>query len=144
MALTVDLRNSVRKDLLLHFLVLQALEHVGNDRLCELGLLVLLLLLLEAHPAVQNGLYLRRKRNLLLLDECLRLKLRGLLDCRTNIVSTYMGMGSRTYWHTLESANRFSVTDTTSFICSTDAMRSLTACVCSARDELRIPLIRLM
>ncbi len=35
---------------------------------------------------------------------------------------------------TLESAKRPSVTETTSFICSTDWMRSLTTWVCSARD----------
>ena len=42
MILTVDLCNSIRQDFFLHLLVLQALEHVGNDSLCELSLLVLL------------------------------------------------------------------------------------------------------
>lgn len=79
MSLTVDLCNGVRQDLLLHPVILQALEHVCNDGLRELGLLVLLLLLLEAHPAVEDGLHLGCKRNLLLLNERLRLELRGLL-----------------------------------------------------------------
>jgi hypothetical protein len=39
---------------------------------------------------------------------------------------------------TLESAKRPSVTETTSFIFSTDEIRSLTACVCSAREASRM------
>ena len=78
-ALTVNLRNSVCQNLLLDLLVLQTLEHVGNDRLGELGLLVLLLLLLEPHPAVKDSLHLSRKRNLLLLNERLRFQLCSLL-----------------------------------------------------------------
>lgn len=77
---TLDLGNGTGKDLLLRLLVVEVLEHVLDDGLDEVGLLALLRLLLEADPAVEDGLDLGRERNLLALDECLRLELRGLLQ----------------------------------------------------------------
>lgn len=77
---TLDLGNGTGKDLLLRLLVVEVLEHVLDDGLDEVGLLALLRLLLEADPAVEDGLDLGRERNLLALDESLGLELRGLLQ----------------------------------------------------------------
>lgn len=64
----------------MRLLVVEVLEYVLDNGLDEVGLLALLRLLLEADPAVEDGLDLGRERNLLALDESLGLKLRGLLQ----------------------------------------------------------------
>lgn len=81
---TLNLSNSPKKNILLRLLILEILEHVVNDRLGKVRLLALLLLLLVAYPAIEDGLDLSRERNLLLLDERLRLELGRLL--RWNIM----------------------------------------------------------
>ena len=63
----------------MRLLVVEVLEHVLDDGLDEVRLLALLRLLLEADPAVEDGLDLRRERDLLALDERLGLELGGLL-----------------------------------------------------------------
>ena len=61
-----------------HNAPIAAEEH--DDALDEISLLALLGLLLEANPAVEDGLDLSRERDLLALDERLGLELRGLLQ----------------------------------------------------------------
>ena len=63
----------------MRLLVVEVLEHVLDDGLDEVRLLALLRLLLEADPAVEDSLDLRRERDLLALDERLGLELGGLL-----------------------------------------------------------------
>ena len=63
----------------MRLLVAEALEHRVDDALDEISLLALLGLLLEADPAVEDGLDLARKGNLLALNESLGLELRCLL-----------------------------------------------------------------
>ena len=78
-ALTLDLGHRAGEDILLGLGVVEALEDAVDDALDEVGLLALLGLLLEADPAVEDGLDLARERDLLALDERLGLQLRGLL-----------------------------------------------------------------
>ena len=75
----------------MRLLVVQALEDRVDDALDELLLLALLRLLLEAHPAVEDGLDLGRERDLLALDERLGLELRGLLRGRQRPVRVVKG-----------------------------------------------------
>lgn len=82
---TLNLADSPSKDLLLRLLLVEVLEHVVNNSLDELSLLVLLLLLLEADPAVQDGLDLGREGNLLALNEGLRLEHGSLLKTDVQI-----------------------------------------------------------
>ena len=90
---TLNLGNSASKDVLLRLLVAEALEHRVDDALDEISLLALLGLLLEANPAVEDGLDLARKRNLLALNEGLRLELRCLLlvIARQSVARAEMG-----------------------------------------------------
>ena len=78
-SLTLDLSNGTDKDILLSLLITNALYDVINDSLDEFSLLALLGLLFETDPAVENGLDLRGKSDLLLLDEGLVLKTSSLL-----------------------------------------------------------------
>ena len=79
MALTLDLGNSARENVLLRLFVLDGLQHVLDDGFREGGLLALLGLLLVADPRVQNGLELGSQSNLLLEDERFGLELGGFL-----------------------------------------------------------------
>ena len=78
-ALTLNLGNGADKNILLGLLITNALENVVNDSLDEFSLLALLGLLFETDPAVENGLDLRGKSDLLFLDEGLVLKTSSLL-----------------------------------------------------------------
>ena len=77
----------------MRLLVAEALKHRVDDALDEISLLALLGLLLEANPAVEDGLDLARKRNLLALNEGLRLELRCLLlvIARQSVARAEMG-----------------------------------------------------
>ena len=86
-ALTLDLGHRAGEDVLLGLGVVEALEDAVDDALDEVGLLALLGLLLEADPAVKDGLDLGRERDLLALNECLRLELCGLLLGRDTLAS---------------------------------------------------------
>ena len=66
----------------MRLLVAEALEHRVDDALDEISLLALLGLLLEADPAVEDGLDLGSDGNLLLLDEGLGLELGSFLRWR--------------------------------------------------------------
>lgn len=77
--LTIDLRYSPREHVLLSLLLRNVFHHVVNDGLDKASLLIFLLLLLKAHPAVEHSLDLGSKRDALALHECVRLKLRSLL-----------------------------------------------------------------
>ena len=77
--LTIDLRYSPREHVLLSLLLRNVFHHVVNNGLDKASLLVFLLLLLKAHPAVEHSLDLGSKRDALALHECVRLKLRSLL-----------------------------------------------------------------
>ena len=77
---TLNLGNSAGKDVLLRLLILEGSKDALNDGLGEVRLLALLLLLLEADPAVEDGLDVSGERDLLLLDEGLRLEVGGLLQ----------------------------------------------------------------
>jgi hypothetical protein len=74
MTLTLDLSNSTCKDVFLGPFVLDRLQDVLDDGLCEGSLLFLFRLLLITDPGVQNGFKLRSQSNVLLQDERLRLK----------------------------------------------------------------------
>ena len=76
---TLNLGNSAGKDVFLRLLILEGSKDALNDGLGEVRLLALLLLLLEADPAVEDGLDVSGERDLLLLDEGLRLQVGGLL-----------------------------------------------------------------
>ena len=78
-ALTLDLGNSARKDILLRLFVLDRLQHVLDDGFREGSLLVFLCLLFISDPRVQNGFELRSQSNLLLEDERIRLEFGGFL-----------------------------------------------------------------
>ena len=84
---TLNLSHSAGENVLLGLLVAEALQDVVNDGLDEVGLLALLGLLLEADPAVKDGLDLGRESDLLALNECLRLELCGLLLGRDTLAS---------------------------------------------------------
>ena len=84
---TLDLGDGAREDVLLGLGVREALHDAVDDGLDEVGLLALLGLLLEADPAVKDGLDLGRERDLLALNECLRLELCGLLLGRNTLAS---------------------------------------------------------
>ena len=76
---TLDLGDGGSEDVLLGLLAAEALQDRVHHGLDELGLLALLGLLLKADPRVENGLDLRGKSDLLLLDEGLVLKTSSLL-----------------------------------------------------------------
>ena len=67
--LTVNFSNSPIKDIPLCLLILDSAQHLGNNTLSEIRLLTLLLLLLEACPAIEDGLHFCSKSNFLFLDE---------------------------------------------------------------------------
>ena len=77
--LTLNIRDTLIKDLLEHLGVLKLLLNLGNDVLSELTLLPDLDLALIADPRVQNSLCLSSKSGLLLELESLSLKLCGFL-----------------------------------------------------------------
>ena len=77
--LTVDFGYSPRKHILLSFLLRNVLQHVVNNGLDEPSLLILLLLLLKPHPAVEHSLNLGSERDLLAPHEHVSLKLRSVL-----------------------------------------------------------------
>lgn len=140
--LTFNLSNGTEQNVLLGLLVRKGLEDLVNDGLAELSLLTLLLLLLMTSPRVQDGLELGGKGDLLLEGEGLSLELGGLLwqmkEAEGEREQNYFVNMRR---RTLEMAKRFLVTSTTSFICSTEVIRSATAWVCSLRVASRRPLM---
>jgi len=77
--LTLDLGYGPREHVLLSLLLRNVFHHVVNNGLDKASLLIFLLLLLKAHPAVEHSLDLRSKRDALALHECVRLKLCSLL-----------------------------------------------------------------
>ena len=66
---TLNLGNSAGKDVLLRLLILEGSEDALDDGLGEVRLLALLLLLLEADPAVEDGFDFVGESNFLALDE---------------------------------------------------------------------------
>ena len=79
MGRTFYLSDSASQNVLLNLLVFEVGHDLVDDSLGELSLLALLGCLFEADPAVKDGLDVSGERDLLLLDEGLRLEVGGLL-----------------------------------------------------------------
>jgi len=141
--LTFYLSNSIQKDIFLSLFILDAGKYFVDNTLSELRLLTLLRLLLIPHPAVKYRLHLRGDGDFLLLHESLGFQLGGLLENWKDGIrpSAFEKVEGDV---TFERAKRPSVWDTTSFIWPTESIRSLTACVCSARAPSSTFLIREM
>jgi hypothetical protein len=117
--LTLDLGHSPSQNIFLSPFLRDVLQHVINDRLDEVSLLILFFLLFEPYPTIEHRLDLSGERDALPPHKRIRLELRSLLyrdeKCPQG-VSMVSATRAEMDRRTLEMVKRPSVSETTSFI----------------------------